>query len=59
MPKVQVWIELSEESYREYAWAAQRKGVRVEELVEHTVNVLHEEMERDVKAGTDHDLSIS
>jgi hypothetical protein len=58
MPKVQVWVELSEQSYREYEFEARRKGVAVERLVEHTVNLLHQEMERDERAGTDHPLTF-
>lgn len=59
MPKVQVWVELSEQAYKEYRQAAERKGEQVERLVERTVNILHEEMERDLAAGTDHPLTFS
>jgi hypothetical protein len=58
MPKVQVWVELSEEHLRQLTDAAKRRGVPVEELVEQTVNRLVEENERDQRDGTDHPIVV-
>jgi len=58
MPKVRIWVELSEEHLRQLADAAQRQGVPVEELVEQTVNRLIEENERDQHDGTDHPIVV-
>ncbi|HXI02442.1 MAG TPA: hypothetical protein VNI57_04625 [Candidatus Saccharimonadales bacterium] len=54
MPKLQVWAELSEETYRAYRGEALRRGVPVETLVEQTINELLRELESDEKDGTDH-----
>jgi hypothetical protein len=40
MHKVPVFAELSDEHYRAYEAEAKRRGVSVEELVQHTVNAL-------------------
>ncbi len=47
MPKVTIEAELSEECYRAYEREAKRKGVKMKELVERTVNGLLEELERE------------
>ena len=47
MPEVTVKARVSEEHYRAYEAEARRRGVPVETLVEHTVNCLLEEMERE------------
>ncbi len=54
MPKVTIEAELSEEFYRAYEREAKRKGVKMKELVERTVNDLLEELERE-----EEDSSIS
>ena len=58
MPRVQVWVELSEEHLRHLTDAAKRQGVPVEQLVEQTVNRLIEENERDQRDGTDHPIVV-
>ena len=47
MRRVQVWAELSDEHFLAYQAEARRQGVRVEELVEQTVNCLLRELEQD------------
>ncbi len=47
MRKVQVWAEVSDTHFREYEGEAARQGVRVESLIEQTVNCLLRELERD------------
>lgn len=56
MPKVNVWADLSEDAYHAYASEARRQGVEVEHLVEQTVNTLLQELEHDMKEGTDHPI---
>jgi hypothetical protein len=56
MTKVQIWVELSDDVFVAYEREAQRREVPVETLVEQTVNVLLEELERDEKEGTDHTI---
>ncbi|MHC4079015.1 MAG: hypothetical protein ACYTGW_05495 [Planctomycetota bacterium] len=57
MTKVQIWVELSDDVFVAYEREAQRREVPVETLVEQTVNVLLEELERDEKEGTDHTIA--
>ena len=54
MTRVQICIELAEAVYRAYEREAERRGVKVEELVEQTVNTLLKEVARDEEEGTDH-----
>lgn len=54
MTKIQIWVELPDDVLVAYEREARRREVPVESLVEQTVNVLLEEMERDEKDGTDH-----
>ncbi len=54
MPKVKIEAELSEEFYRAYEREAKRKGVKMKDLVEQTVNGLLEELEHE-----EEDSSIS
>ncbi len=56
MPKVRIWAELSEEHLQLLQDEAKRRGVPVEDLVEHTVNKLIEESERSQNDGTDHPI---
>jgi len=56
MAKVQIWADLSDESFCAYLCEAQRLGVGVESLVEQTVNTLLREMEREMEAGADHPI---
>jgi hypothetical protein len=53
MTRIQIWADLSDEGYEAYAAEAERRGVRVESLVEQTVNELLRELEHDSSAGTD------
>jgi len=52
MRKVQIWAELSDEVYHAYEGEARRRGVEIEALVQHTVNCLLQELERDENEGT-------
>jgi hypothetical protein len=52
MRKVQVWVELSDETFHAYEGEARRRGVELETLVEQTVNCLLEDMEREENEGT-------
>ena len=54
MPKLKIEAQLSEEFFLAYQREAKRKGVKMEELVERTVNNLLEELEHD-----EEDSSIS
>ncbi len=58
MPKIQIWIELSEEHLRRVTDSAERREVPVEELLELTVNRLIEENERDARDGTDQPIIV-
>ena len=51
MPKVRIQAEVSAEHLRAYQDEAARRGVKVEALVEQTVNALLEELERDEQDG--------
>ena len=57
MHKVHVWAELSEETFRAYAGEAHRRGVKVEALVEQTINELLKELENEERDGTDHPIT--
>ena len=61
MHKVRVWAELTDEHYRAYEAEAKRRGVSVEELVQHTVNCLLKELEQeeDDCTGPDQYISVS
>ena len=59
MHKVQVWAELSDMHYRAYEAEAKRRGVTVEELVQHTVNCLLRELEREEEEGSGPEHLIS
>jgi hypothetical protein len=52
---------LSDEHYRAYEAEAKRRGVSVEELVQHTVNALLRELEQeeDDCTGPDQYISVS
>jgi len=54
MQKVQVWAELSDAVYHAYEGEARRRGVRLDALVEQTVNCLLKELEREEDEGTGH-----
>ena len=58
MPKVQIWVELSEEHLHHLADAAERQGVPVEKLFEQTVNKLIRDNERNERDGTDHPITM-
>ncbi len=51
MPKIRIEAELSEEHLRAYQHEAERQGVKVERLVEQTVNVLLQELENEERDG--------
>jgi hypothetical protein len=53
MHKLKVWAELSDEAYQAYRREATREGVKVEKLVQHTVNTLLHELEAEEKEGPD------
>jgi len=52
MRKVQVWIEMSDETFHAYEGEARRRGVQLETLVEQSVNCLLQDMEREENEGT-------
>jgi hypothetical protein len=51
--KLRVWAELSDETYLAYEREAARQGVRVETLVQQTLNTLLHELEDEGKEGPD------
>lgn len=51
MHKLRVWAELSDETYQAYEHEAARQGVKVETLVQQTVNTLLHELEEEEKGG--------
>ncbi len=53
MHKLRVWAELSDETYGAYQSEAARQGVKVEKLVQQTVNTLLHELEEEEKEGPD------
>jgi hypothetical protein len=61
MQRVRVWAELSDEHYRAYEAEAKRRGVKLEKLVEQTVNCLLRELEREEEecSGPDHYIGVS
>jgi hypothetical protein len=61
MHKIQVWAELKDEHFHAYELEAKRRGVTVEELVQHTVNCLLRELEAEEEegGGPDHLISAS
>lgn len=61
MRRVQVWAELSDQHFLAYEAEARRQGVRIEELVEQTVNCLLKELEQDEEdcTGPGQFLSVS
>ena len=56
MRKVQVWVELSDETFHAYEGEARRRGVEVETLVEQTVNCLLQELEREENEGINYPI---
>jgi hypothetical protein len=52
MHRIRVWAELSDEKFHDFEGEARRQGVRIEELVERTVNCLLRELERDEREDT-------
>jgi hypothetical protein len=55
MPRIRIEAELSDTFYRAYEQEARRQGVRVETLVEQTVNCLLRELEREEE---DHPITM-
>lgn len=53
MPKVRLSVEVSEEMLRGYADEARRRGDTPEHLLEHTVEVLLEEMDEEEREPPD------
>jgi hypothetical protein len=51
MHKLRVWAELSDETYVAYESEAARQGVKVEKLVQQTVNTLLHELEEEEQEG--------
>jgi len=56
MPRVRVWANLGEDTYRAYQDEAERREVTVEQLVEGIVNRLLQELEHEQKEGADHPI---
>lgn len=59
MQKVQVWAEITDAHYRAYEAEARRQGVKVEKLVEQTVNCLLRELEQEEQDGCGPEQHIS
>jgi len=53
MRTIQLTAELSDETYRAYEDEAARRGVKVELLVQQTVNCLLHDLEEEEKRGPD------
>ena len=53
MPKVRLSVEVSEDLLRRYQDEAQRRGDAAEHLLEHTVEVLLEDMEDEERQPPD------
>jgi hypothetical protein len=51
MHKLRVWAELSDDTYLAYENEAARQGVKVQKLVQQTVNTLLHELEDEEKGG--------
>ncbi|UCD23923.1 MAG: hypothetical protein JSW51_12965 [Gemmatimonadota bacterium] len=56
MPKIKIEAELSNAFYRAYKAEARRQGVKMEVLVEQTVNCLLKELEREEE---DHEITMA
>jgi hypothetical protein len=56
MHQVQIKAELSDAFYRAYEAEARRQGVKVEQLLEQTVNTLLKELEKEEE---DHPITMS
>ncbi|MBM4061599.1 MAG: hypothetical protein FJ265_10970 [Planctomycetes bacterium] len=56
MTKVHVWVELTDDEYRAFEHEAEREKRTVTSLVQHTVQVLWNEMRHDEETGTDHPI---
>jgi hypothetical protein len=56
MPRVQVWADLGDDTFRAYQDEARRRGIAVERLVEGVVNGLLEELERERKEDANHPI---
>jgi len=59
MRKVRVWAEVSDDHFRAYECEAARQQVRVEDLVQQTVNCLLRELERDEEEDRCAELTTS
>jgi len=59
MRKVRVWAEVSDSHFLAYQSEAARQGVRVENLIQQTVNCLLRELERDEEEDRCAELTIS
>ncbi len=59
MQKVQVVAELSDAHFHAYEKEAERRGVTVVELVQHTVNCLLRDLEQEEDEGGGPDYLIS
>ena len=55
MPKIKIEAELSDTFFRAYEAEARRLGVKMEVLVEETVNCLLKELEREEE---DHEITM-
>ena len=58
MPKVQIQADLSEELFQRYKGEAGRSGVEVQQLIEETVKILLQEMERHEAEGDDEPILV-
>jgi len=58
MKRVHVWVEFADDAYRAYQREAKRQGVKVEQLVEKTLDILLREEEQKSKEGTNHPIII-
>ena len=56
MRKVQVWAEFTDEHFQAYQSEAQRQGVKVEKLIEQTVNCLIKELEQEEAEGPEYTI---
>jgi len=56
MPRVNVFVELSECQFRAYIEEAARRGIDVEALVQTMVQGLVADMKREELEGTDHPI---
>jgi hypothetical protein len=51
MHKIRVWAELSDEMFHNYECEARRQGVKIDTLVQQTVNCLIKELEDEEREG--------